>query len=243
MRVRAAAINPLEWHQVRGTPYLMRLSEGIGAPKNPRIGRDFAGVVAAVGGKVTRYKVGDEIFGGGYGALSEYILVRENGVIARKPANVSFEQAAGVYVAGITALQALRDGGGIRPGDEVLINGASGGVGTFAVQIARSLGAQVTARNRSFDAILDNVANRSLLEIRRVLKPKGKYLVIGGGDPAANPWIGAFKTPVKAAILSRFIDQDMRFFLSDPNRQDLLTLAQLIATGQARPVVDRRYRL
>lgn len=271
VRVRAAAINPLEWHKIHGTPYMMRLAEGIGAPTDPQLGIDFAGVVEAVGSQVTKFKPGDEIFGGRDGALAEYILVREAGSIAHKPANVSFEQAAGAYVAGLTALQALRDGAAIRPGDKVLINGASGGVGTYAVQIAKWLGAEVTGvcstRNvdlvrslgadhvidytrgdfldstERFDVIMDNVANRPLLDIRRVLRPQGKYLVIGGGGPDENPWIGAFEAPIKAAVISWFVDQDMAFFLSNASAADVVTLAQLMAEGKVKTIVDRQYPL
>jgi NADPH:quinone reductase-like Zn-dependent oxidoreductase len=271
VRVRAAAINPLDWHKIRGTPYAMRLAEGLGAPADPRLGVDFAGVVEAVGSKVTRFKPGDEIFGGRDGALADYIVVRETSSIARKPANVSFEQAASSYVAALTALQALRDSAAIRPGQKVLINGASGGVGTFAVQIAKSLGAEVTAvcseRNvelvralgadhvidytredftqsaQRFDVIMDNVVNRPMLDIRRVLTPQGKYLVIGGGGPDDNPWIGAFKGPIKAFVISWFVEQDMAFFLSHASAADVATLAQLMLECKVRPVVDRTYPL
>ena len=144
VRVHAAAVNPLDWHYMRGTPYVMRLETGFGAPKNPRLGVDFSGTVEAVGKDVTRFKPGDEVFGGKFGAFAEYVTVAEDGAIVLKPANLTFEQAASVGVAAITALQALRDAGKIQPGQKVLINGASGGVGTFAVQIAKSFGAEVT---------------------------------------------------------------------------------------------------
>lgn len=271
VRVRAAAINPLDWHEIRGTPYVMRLSEGFGAPDDPHLGIDFAGVVEAVGSQVTKFKPGDEIFGGRDGALAEYLVVREAGSIAHKPANVSFEQAAGTYIAGLTALQALRDGAAIRPGDKVLINGASGGVGTFAVQIAKSMGVEVTgvcstrnvelvrslgadrvidyqkedftAGTERFDVIMDNVANRPLLDIRKVLKPQGKYLAIGGGGPDENPWFGAFRAPIKAAVISWFVDQDMAFFLSHASAEDVVALAQLMEQGKVTTVIDRRYPL
>jgi NADPH:quinone reductase-like Zn-dependent oxidoreductase len=271
VRVRAAAINPLEWHRVRGTPYLMRLGEGMGAPTNPRLGIDYAGEVVAVGAKVTRFKPGDAIFGGRDGALADYVAAKETGSVTLKPARLSFEQAAGAYVAGVTALQALRDGGKVRPGQKVLVNGASGGVGTFAVQIAKAMGAEVTAvcstRNvelvRSlgadrvidytkedftqgdarYDVIMDNVANRPLGEIRRVLAPTGKYLVIGGGGPDANPWVGAFVAPAKAWFITHFVDQELKFFLSSGGRDDLVALAQLMEEGKVTPVVDRTYRL
>ncbi|MGH8721698.1 MAG: NAD(P)-dependent alcohol dehydrogenase, partial [Burkholderiales bacterium] len=144
VRVRAASLNPFDWHYMRAKPYLMRLEAGLGAPKNPRLGVDFAGVVEAVGRNVTKFQVGDEVFGGRFGAIAEFISIAEDGQLARKPANVSFEQAAGVNIAALTALQALRDRGGLKPGQSILINGASGGVGTFAVQIAKAMGAEVT---------------------------------------------------------------------------------------------------
>jgi NADPH:quinone reductase-like Zn-dependent oxidoreductase len=269
VKVRAAAINPLDWHRVRGTPYAMRLGEGLGAPKDPRLGIDFAGTVVAVGKGVTKFKPGDEIFGGKNGALAEYVTVREAGSIALKPSNVSFQQAAATYVASLTSLQALRDRAGVKPGQKVLINGASGGVGTFAVQIAKWLGAEVTgvcstrnvelvrslgadhvidytqedftASTERYDVVMDNVANRSILEIRRVLKPGGKHLVIGGGGPDANPWIGAFSAPIKAFVISWFVDEDMAFFLSHASVEDVVTMARLMAEGKVTPAVDRTY--
>ena len=271
VKVQAAAINPLDWHRVRGTPYVMRLGEGFGAPKDPRLGIDFAGTVVAVGKDVTRFKPGDEIFGGKDGALAEYLAVREAGSIALKPANVSFDQAAGTYVAALTSLQTLRDRAAVKPGQKVLINGASGGVGTFAVQIAKWLGAEVTGvcstRNvelvrslgadhvidytqedftegtERYDVIMDNVVNRPMLDIRRVLKPGGKYLVIGGGGPDANPWIGAFRAPIKAFVISWFVDEDMAFFVSHASTEDVVTLATLMAEGKVTPFVDREYPL
>lgn len=271
VKVRAAAINPLDWHEMRGTPYLMRLGEGFGAPDNPRLGIDFSGTVEAVGKDVTRFKPGDEIFGGRSGSLAEYVTANETGSIALKPANLTHEQAAGAYVASLTALQALRDRAAVKPGQRVLIIGASGGVGTYAVQIAKTLGAEVTAvcstRNidlvrslgadhvidytkedfaRSpvrYDVIMDNVANRPILEIRRVLAPQGKYLVIGGGGPEANPWFGAFKAPLKAWFISLFVDQDLAFFLSHASKEDIGSVARLMEEGRVTPVVDREYPL
>jgi NADPH:quinone reductase-like Zn-dependent oxidoreductase len=271
VKVRAAGLNPLDWHRIRGTPYVMRIGEGLGTPSDVRLGIDFAGTVEAVGKAVTRFRPGDDIFGGRSGALAEYVAVREGGSVAAKPANISFEQAGGVYVAAITALQALRDRAAVQPGQKVLINGASGGVGTFAVQIAKWLGAEVTAvcstRNvelvRSlgadhvidykatdfteggarYDVIMDNVANRPIKDIRRVLAPGGKYLVIGGGGPDANPWVGAFLAPLKAYILSWFVGEDMGMFISHASTADVETLARLMAEDKVRPVVDRQYPL
>jgi NADPH:quinone reductase-like Zn-dependent oxidoreductase len=271
VRVHAASVNPADWHFVRGEPYLMRIGEGFGSPKNPRVGIDFAGTVEAVGTEVTRYKPGDEVFGGGNGSLAEYLVIREQGNLTRKPANISFEEAAAVNVGALTSLQALRDGGLVKPGQKVLINGSSGGVGTYAVQLAKWLGAEVTAvcstrnvelvrslgadhvidytkedftlTNERFDVVMDNVANRPILEIRRILKPDGKYLVIGGGGPDANPWIGALAAPIKAAVISWFVDQDLKFFLSRSSGEDLAILAGLLESGRLRSVIDRRYPL
>src|ERR1700748_479285 len=205
VRVRAASINPYDWHFVEGTPYVMRaMGVGLRTPKDTRLGVDFAGTVEAVGKNVTQFKPGDEVFGGRGGAFAQYVCPSATRAVALKPANVSFEDAASVNIAGITALQAVRDKGKVQPGQKVLINGASGGVGTFAVQIAKSFGADVTGvcstRNldmvrslgadhvidytkedftkgdQRYDVILDNVANHSLSEFRRVLKPNGIYV-------------------------------------------------------------------
>jgi len=271
VRVHAASVNPVDWHYMRGEPYIMRLGSGFGAPANPRVGTDFAGTVEAVGKAVTKFKPGDEVFGGRNGALAEYITITEGGNLAMKPAGLSFEQAAAVNVAGLTALQTLRDRAALGPGQKVLINGASGGVGTFAVQIAKSLGAEVTGvsstRNlelvRSlgadhvidytqqdftqggtlYDVVMDNVANRGILEVRRALKPKGKLILIGGGGPDANPWYGALKAPIKALIISWFVDQDMSMFISHHSGEDLATIAGLMQEGKVMPVIDRTYPL
>ena len=269
VKVRAASVNPADWHFVRGEPYIIRMDFGFGAPKNPRIGIDFAGTVEAVGKDVTKFKPGDEVFGGKNGALAEYLTIAETGNLALKPVASSFEQAAAVNVAGLTALQTLRDRAAVKPGQRVLINGASGGVGTFAVQIAKSLGAEVTGvcstRNvdlvRSlgadhvidytqedftqgagqYDVVMDNVANRGILEMRRVLTPAGKLILIGGGGIDASPWYGAFKAPIKALVVSWFVDQDMGMFISDHSSEDLATLASLMQQGKVTPVIDRTY--
>lgn len=269
VRVHAASVNPVDWHSVRGEPYLMRLDYGFGAPANPRVGTDFAGTVEAVGKDVTKFKPGDEVFGGRNGALAEYITITEGGNVAVTPAGFSFEQAAAVNVAGLTALQTLRDRAALEPGQKVLINGASGGVGTFAVQIAKALGAEVTGvsstRNlelvrslgadhvidytqqdftqggTQYDVVMDNVANRGILEVRRVLKPEGKLILIGGGGPDASPWYGAFKAPLKALFVSWFVDQDMSMFISHHSGEDLATIAGLMQEGKVIPVIDRTY--
>jgi NADPH:quinone reductase-like Zn-dependent oxidoreductase len=271
VKVRAASINPADWHFIRGAPYVIRLDFGLGAPGNPRVGIDFAGTVVAVGRNVTKFKVGDEVFGGKNGALAEYLTISEDGNLAAKPDSISFEQAAAVNVAGLTALQTLRDRAALKPGQKVLIYGASGGVGTFAVQIAKSLGAEVTGvcstRNvemvrslgadhvidytredftqgeQRYDVVMDNVANRGLLDVRRVQKPDGKLILIGGGGPDASPWIGAFKAPIKALVISWFVDQDMAMFISHHSAEDLATLAGMMQSGALRPVIDRAYPL
>jgi NADPH:quinone reductase-like Zn-dependent oxidoreductase len=271
VRVHAASINPLDWHIMRGTPYFMRMMAGLRKPKDIRLGVDFAGHVEAVGSKVTRFKVGDEVFGAADGALAEYLCVGQDGGVARKPYNLPFPQAAGIPVAGITALQALRDRARARPGQRILINGSSGGVGTFAVQIAKTYGAHVTAvcstRNTKlvryfgadevidykkqdftqggprFDVILDNVGNRSLSECRRVLVPDGKYILVGGGSPDDQGLLGPMWKVAGTALKDKFVSQDMRFFLAHMNAKDLAVLAELTESEKVRVLVDRTYRL
>ena len=271
VKVRAAAVNPVDWHYMRAKPYLMRIETGLGTPKNVRLGIDFAGTVEAVGKDVTRFKPGDEVFGGKFGALAEYLAVAEDGSIVAKPANLTFEQAGSVHVAALTALQALRDRGKIQPGQKVLINGASGGVGTFAVQIAKSFGAEVSGvcstRNvemvrslgadhvfdytkedfaqsgQQYDVILDNVGNRNLSDIRRVLAPTGKYILIGGGGPDEGPWIGVFVGAIKTWVVSHFVEQEMGMFVSGASTVDLETLSDLMEAGTVTPVIDRTYPL
>lgn len=266
VKVHVAALNPVDWHSMRGSPYIMRLTSGIGSPKDTRVGVDFAGTVEAVGKSVTRFKPGDEVFGGASGSVAEYVLVRESRGVALKPANVTFEQAGSVAVAALTALQGLRDHGGIKPGHKVLINGASGGVGTFAVQIARHFGAEVTGvcstRNvelvralgadhvidytqqdfahgaERYDLILDNVANRSLADLRHVLKPTGTLVIVGG---AKGDWIGPLVPPLKAAILQPFVDQKMGMFIARLEQDDMQLLGELMQAGKVTPVIDRRY--
>jgi NADPH:quinone reductase-like Zn-dependent oxidoreductase len=269
VKVHAAAANPLDWHELRGEPYILRLSEGIGAPKTHRLGVDFAGTVEAVGASVTRFKPGDSVFGGRSGAFAEYIVVRDSWAIVHKPENVSFEQAASVGIAGVTALQGLRDRGHLTAGQSVLINGASGGVGTFAIQIAKAIGAEVTAvcstRNlelvRSlgadhvvdytkenftdlearYDVILDMVGTQSISDMRRVMKPTGR-LVIGGGL-SRDPWIGPLVGPIRAAVYSLFVDQEMGMFVASMEQDDLQFIAELMRAGKVVPAIDRRYPL
>jgi NADPH:quinone reductase-like Zn-dependent oxidoreductase len=266
VKVHAAALNPVDWHYMRGSPYIMRLSSGIGSPTDPRVGVDFAGTVAAVGKNVTRFKPGDEVFGGADGAVAEYVVVRDSRGVAIKPANVTFEQAGSVAVAALTALQGLRDHGGIKPGQKVLINGASGGVGTFAVQIAKHYGAEVTgvcstrnvelvrslgadhvidytqqdfaASAQRYDIVLDNVANRSLSDLRRVLQPTGTIVIVGG---AKGDWIGPLLPPLKALLLQPFVDQKMKVFIARLGQDDMQLLGELMQAGKVTPVIDRRF--
>jgi len=272
VKVRAASVNPLDWHFIEGTPYVMRaMGVGLRKPKDTRLGVDFAGTVEAVGEKVTKFKPGDDVFGGRDGAFAEYVCVREARAVALKPANITFEQAASVPIAGVTALQGLRDKGKVQPGQRVLINGASGGVGTFAVQIAKSMGADVTGvcstRNvdmvrslgadhvidytkedfiksaQRYDVMYDTVGNRSLLECRRVLTPKGKAVMIGGGGPGDQGLIGPLVGPIKLLMLSPFVSQEMGTFLAELNQKDLTALADLMQSGKVTPVIDKRYKL
>jgi NADPH:quinone reductase-like Zn-dependent oxidoreductase len=268
VRVHAASVNPLDWHFMRGSPYLMRLGSGLGTPSDASLGVDFAGTVEAVGENVKQFKPGDEVFGGKRGAFAEYVTIREDRALALKPANVTFEQAASVPIAAITALQALRDKGKIKPGQKVLINGASGGVGTFAVQIAKSFGAEVTGvcstRNvemvrsigadhvfdytqedytesgQRFDLILDMVGNHSLLANRRVLNPEGIFVIIGGPK---GQWLAPLMGPIKAMILSPFVGQEFVMILAKLRKDDLAILGDLMQAGKVTPVIDRRYPL
>ena len=273
IRVRATSVNPYDWHFIEGTPKIMRLGVGLRKPKDTRLGVDYAGTVEAVGKNVTQFKPGDEVFGGRGGAFAEYVCVRQDRLVATKPANITFDQAGSADIAGVTALQAVRDKGKVQSGQKVLINGASGGVGTFAVQIAKSYGADVTGvcstRNvdlvrslgadhvidytkedftkgdQRYDVILDNVANHSISEYRRVLTPKGKYIMIGGGS-GAKDWQGLFgmmTRPFKAMLLKPFVSQEMGMMLTDPKQNDLVVLADLMQSGKVKPVIDRTYTL
>jgi NADPH:quinone reductase-like Zn-dependent oxidoreductase len=270
VKVHAAAANPLDWHYMRGTPYLMRMMTGLRKPKDIRLGVDYAGTVEAVGRNVTQFKPGDEVFGGRAGAFAEYVVARAAGSVVLKPSDITFEQAAALPIAAVTALQGLRQGE-VGPGTKVLINGASGGVGTFAVQIAHSLGAEVTGvsstRNlemvrslgadkmidytqadytqsgERYDVILDNVGNRSLLENRRALTEDGKFVLIGGGGPDNGLWIGPMMSPVKAMFLSPFIKQEMGLMFAELTKDDLTLLAGLVQSGDVTSVIDRRYKL
>jgi len=265
VKVQAASVNPLDWHYMTGTPYIVRLDSGFGAPKDTRLGVDFAGTVEAVGGSVRRFKPGDEVFGGRTGAFAEYLTVRESRAVVLKPPNVTFEQAAAVPIAAITALQALRDKGDIRPGQQVLINGASGGVGTFAVQLAKSFGAEVTGvcstRNVElvrtlgadhvidytredftrgaghYDLIVDNVGSHSLLAYRRVLKPGGALVIVGG--PSNGNWLGPLSGMLGALALSPFVSQKVEPILAELTGKDLAALSDLMQAGKLTAAIDR----
>ncbi len=268
IRIRAASVNPLDWHAMRGTPYMLRIGIGLRKPKQTRLGVDVAGEVEAVGMNITEFKPGDEVFGACRGAFAEYACGSASALVL-KPDNVTFEQAAAVNVAAITALQGLRDVGHIQPGQMVLINGAAGGVGTFAVQIAKSFGADVTGvcstRNvdmvrsigadrvidytqedftrsgRRYDLILDCAGNHSLSAVRRSLNPKGAYVIVGG--PTGRWMTRLLARLITALVLSRFVGQQLGLLMPRRSKQDLLIIRELLATGKVTPVIDRRYRL
>jgi NADPH:quinone reductase-like Zn-dependent oxidoreductase len=267
VRVRAASVNPADWYAMTGSPYVARPQMGLRTPKT-RLGIDFAGVVEAVGGKVTRLRPGDEVFGAGTGSLAEYVAVPEDALVL-KPANVSFEQAAAVPVAGLTALQGLRDRGRVEPGQQVLINGASGGVGTFSVQLAKSFGAEVTGvcstRNlklvrslgadqvvdytredftradRRYDLLLDVAGSRSWAACRRVLHPRATLVMVGA--PKGNRVLGPLSHIGKLRLASLRSSQKVLFFISKRSNEDLLTLRGLLEAGTVTPVVERTYAL
>jgi NADPH:quinone reductase-like Zn-dependent oxidoreductase len=268
IKVRAASVNPYDWHFMRGTPYAVRIPAGLRKPKVTRLGADVAGQVEAVGRNVTQFKPGDAVFGTCRGAFAEYACTSEAALVM-KPSNVTFEQAASVPIAAFTALQGLRDKGHIQPGQKVLINGAAGGVGTFAVQIAKSYGAEVTGvsstRNvdmvrsigadrvidytqedftksgQRYDLLFDAVGNHSLSACRRVLNPKGVLIMAGG---TAGRWmIGALARGIAALVLSRFVSQDLVGILARTRKEDLTIMRALIEAGKVTPVIDRRYKL
>lgn len=267
LRVRAAAINPADWAVARGFPYVLRLVYGLTGPRNPVGGSDVAGTVDAVGAAVTQVRVGDEVFGWCRGAFAEY-AVASDAALVPKPATLSFEQAAAVPMAAITALQSLRDHARLEAGQTVLINGASGGVGTFAVQIAKALGAEVTGvcstknldlvrsigadhaidytqedftrATARYDVILDNVGNHTLGECRRALTPRG---VLVPNSMAGNRWFASMGRVVAALATSPFLRQKLRPFFSIPKKADLEAIVELINVGKVTPVIDSTHPL
>jgi NADPH:quinone reductase-like Zn-dependent oxidoreductase len=267
VRVRAASINPADWYGLTGRPWVARAELGLRGPKTDRLGVDFAGTVEVVGKDVTQFRPGDEVFGGKSGALAEYICVRD--AVALKPANVTPEQAAAVPVAAVTALQGLRDKGRLQAGHKVLINGASGGVGTFAVQIAKALGAEVTAvcstRNvdlvRSigadhvvdytqedftqsdarYDVMLDIAGTRSWSECARVLGPQATLVIVGA--PKGGRLLGPLSHVAKLRLASSRSSAKAVFFVARLTRSDLEVLAEMLTAGTVKPVVDKRYAL
>jgi NADPH:quinone reductase-like Zn-dependent oxidoreductase len=268
VRVRASSVNPSEWYAVMGRPYFTRPSMGLRGPKQAMPGADFAGTVEAVGSAVSDLRPGDAVFGGtSSGAFAEYVCVRT--VVVPMPANLTFEQAAAVPTAAVTALQGLRDKGRIQPGQKVLVNGASGGVGTFAVQLAKAFGAEVTGvcstRNvemvrslgadlvidytredftgtgQRYDLLLDVAGSRSWREYRRVLEHKATLVLIGG--PKVNPWFGPLGHIARVRLASLGASQKVVFFVASFNRNDFVVLKELLEAGTVRPVIDRQHPL
>ncbi len=267
VRVRAASVNPLDWHLVTGTPYIARLESGLRRPKRAIPGADVSGQVEAVGSNVSRLKPGDEVFGEIAGAFAEYVCVPQDGVVT-KPVGLSFEQAAAVPVAGLTALQGLRDKGRIQQRHKVLIIGASGGVGTFAVQIAKAFGAEVTGvcstRNvemvrsigadavidytkegvgtvgERYDVVLDTVGTLPISECKGLVAPDGTYVLVGGPK---SRWFGPVPHLVAVLVASKLGGPRMVGMLAKQTIEDLLTLKHMLEAGVVTPVIDRTYPL
>jgi NADPH:quinone reductase-like Zn-dependent oxidoreductase len=267
IRVRAAAVNIGDWHLLRGVPYVMRLGIGLRKPRREIPGLDIAGQIEAVGTNVEQLRPGDEVFGWCNGAFADYVCTSQNNVLP-KPVNLTFEQTAAVGDSAFTALAAVRDQGKVQPGHRVLINGASGGVGTFAVQIAKSFGANVTGvcsttnvdmvrslgadqvidyttedfteTEPRYDVMLDMVGSRSLSDCRRALTPRGTYVVVGVSN--LGRWFGLGRQ-TKALLLSPFVRQRMRVFVVRHNRADLAVLKDLVEAEKVAPVIGRRYTL
>lgn len=265
VRVHASSVNPVQWYSVTGL-FLTRIGNGLVKPKNIRLGSDYAGVVEAIGREVTQFQPGDQVFGGRTGAFAEYICVRD--IIIPKPANLTFEQAGGVATAAITALQGLRDYGKLKAGQKVLINGASGGVGTFAVQIAKVFEAEVTAvcstrhmelvrslgadhvidytredftRNgQQYDLLFDIAGSRSWREYKRVLKSNATVVIVGGPK---TPLIGPLSHVIKMRLAALGASQRVIFFVANFNRQDFMALKALMESGRVKTVVDQVYPL
>jgi NADPH:quinone reductase-like Zn-dependent oxidoreductase len=274
VRVHAAAVNARDWHVMRGDPYVARLLDpstfGRGGPKVKIRGTDFSGRVEAIGRGVTRVRPGDEVFGEVNGAFAEYVCAPD-GLVEPKPANLTFEQAAALPLAGNTALMGLRDVGRVQPGQQVLVNGASGGVGTFAVQIAKALGGEVTAvcstgnvdlvrsigadhvidytredftRNGpGYDVVFDLVGNRSLRAFRRALTPGGTLVLSGGGVSRGGSVIGPIGLIVRGQAMSRFVRHRLLVLTATPSRENLAALREFAESGKIAPVIDRTYPL
>jgi NADPH:quinone reductase-like Zn-dependent oxidoreductase len=269
VRVREASVNMADWYDLTGRPYVGRTQMGLRKPKSERLGVDYAGVVEGVGRNVTLFRPGDEVFGGRNGAFAEYVAAKADRAIVPKPANVTFEQAAAVPIAAITALQGLRDKGQLQQGQKVLINGASGGVGTFAVQIAKALGAEVTAvcstRNvetarsigadhvidytqedftrsgERYDLLLDVAGSRSWSACRRVLASQATLVIVGG--PKKNRLFGPLGHVAKKYLAGLVSSRKVVFFIAQLNKPDLVVLRDLLEAGKMTPVVERRYEL
>jgi NADPH:quinone reductase-like Zn-dependent oxidoreductase len=267
VRVHAAAVGKGDWLTVAGLPYVARLRYGLPKPKHPVPGFDVAGRVEAVGSNVTQLQPGDAVFGWCNGSFAEYASVPED-QLALKPANLSFEQAAAVPISGFAALQALRDTGGVQPGQQVVIIGASGGVGSYAVQLAKAYGAQVTGvsstksvemvrsigadhvidytqedftrTGQHYDQILEMAGNRSLTDLRRALTPKGTLVLVGG---SGGRWFMGTGRTLRAVVVSLFVGQRLRSFFSKPQGADLVVLKELIEAGKVTPLIDRAFPL
>lgn len=268
VRVKAAGVGREVWHLMTGLPYLGRLAFGLRAPKTPVPGMDLAGIVEVTGPDVTRFRPGDAVFGIGKGAFAEYARASET-KLATKPSSLSFEQAAAVPISGSTALQAVRDHGRVQPGNRVLVIGASGGVGTFAVQIAKHYGAEVTGvcstakvdlvqalgadhvidytrhhfadDARHYDVIIDTGGNPSLSRLRRALTADGTLVIVGG--EGGGPWLGGIDRQLRATVLSAFVGQKLGTFINDENHQDLTVLVELMESRRLTPAVDTAYAL
>ncbi|MCF6469152.1 NAD(P)-dependent alcohol dehydrogenase [Nonomuraea sp. MG754425] len=268
VRVRAASVNPGDWHLLRGSPYVFRAVAGLTRPKAHGLGADFAGVVEAVGKEVTRFAPGDEVYGCAPGSFAEYVTVPESGPVTGKPAGLTFEQAAAVPTSALTALQALRDKGRLAQGQKVLVNGAAGGIGTFAVQLAKAYGAEVTGvcgggnvelvrsigaddvidytrqdftrTGRRYDVVLDNVGNRPVADCRRLLTPDGTYLHNSG---SGGRWFGPMGRIIRLNALNLVVRHALPSFVTRENAADLVTLRELIEAGRLAPVVGRTHPL
>jgi NADPH:quinone reductase-like Zn-dependent oxidoreductase len=267
VKVVASSVNPYDCHATRGQPYLIRLEDGLRTPKNPALGIDVAGTVAEVGKDVHSFKFGDEVFGRAIGAFAELALSDEKH-LAHKPSELTFDLAASIPCAGVAALRGLRDKGQVRAGHSVLVNGASGGVGTFAVQIAKALGASVTGvcstKNLEFvgsigavdvvdytntdftqlgtkyDVVLDLVGNRSLRHLRRALKPEGVLVIAGAGT---GKWFGPLLRMLRAKVTSPFVRQQLRSLVAHVSTTDLNDLCSMYQRGQLVPIIDRTFSL